>query len=441
MRRHLVVMLRIVSLALMLGGVWLTHILSFGRESKPTVFETVHTHCILIMVSVLYYLMFKLWVAVCRPKQRVPRRFTFVQRDAEGNYLDMNTTAIPDVVRGAPRLTIENVWILVYGVGFILFVTGYCALGLHPMCLACFGVGMGILTVDELVCPRHEMSKVYLSGRVGALLTCLVSITTVSANMLASDVVQFTETLDFYSLGFGVILPHAAHFLMIAVRDNRRFSLGSVVEVCEFGLPFTSFLGLFHLCVAYGQRFQLRSEWTFPLYNEITNTTWVNAAFTSHVRTDGPFLLFFAVVPLLVCPFVVGFVVCVLEGSTIDPLLAVTLILCIHFLSEGPESVLGIYGVVCCVVAVGIRVLCEFTPRLGSAGSPPWHDTQLSQEVVWEREARRVAIANELTRDLGGEDEEPTQAKDGHHPSADSRGSTPAPPSRPGSETCPLHCA
>lgn len=398
MQRHVVVILRIACLTKFLLGIVCLHRLLLATDKPATVFDTVYAQCIVILVSLVYYCVCKFCLAACYPPKVRARRVSLVPRDADGNYVDMQLTTATEVIRGAPRLNIQNVWVFVYGVGFVLFISGYCVLGLHPLCPASFGCGLGVLALDEIVCPRSALSKLYVSVRVSALLACMVSLFLVCVDLFRGEFSEFAKTLDLYSVIFGLCLPLLSHFLMIAVRDSRRFSIGSVVELCEFGLPFTVFLGVFHICVAYGQRFELGRDSSLMAYDVFSNETWDRAIFSTHVRTDGPFVLFYCLGPLLVCPFVLGYVSCVMEGSGIDPMLAVALSLCVHFLVEGSVSTLGVYGVVCCAVAIAIRVMGEFSPQLRP--HPQSEPSQLNQQVVWERHARRVEVAAELTRGL-----------------------------------------
>ena len=394
MRRHVVIALRIAFICgLLLGNAFLYRLL-LSTGKPPTVFDTVYAHCVVTLVALVYYCVGKFCMNACYPPKHRPRRVSLVPRDSDGNYVDMQLTTATEVIRGAPRLNLQNVWVFVYGVGFILFIAGYSVLGLNPLCLASFGFGMGTLALDELVCPRHAMTQLYTSVRVGALLTGTVSVCLVTMDLFRVEILEFASKLDIYSFVFSVCLPNLAPFITIAVRDNRRFSVGSVLEVCEFGLPFTAFLGVFHLCVAYGQRFELESS-SVVGHGLFLNETWNRAVLSAQIRTDGPFFLFYALTPLLVCPAVFAYVSCVLEGCSIDPLLAVGLALCVHVLVESDISPLGIYGTICCAVAVCIRVVGEFSADFPL--HPRSEPSHLTQEIVWERSR----VADELTRDLG----------------------------------------
>ena len=397
MKRHLVVSLRVTLMTIGLLGVFGLYKATLAGVETASVFDTVYANCIVILVSLVYYCILKLLLHSCRPRRSVGgRRVARVllahnqqhnTAASSSGYLDIHQiSSTTDIVLGVPRLTIQNVWTLVYGVGFILFVTSYCILGQHPFCLACIGLGMSILAIDEIICPRRPLNKLYASARYAALLAVLVSLLLVTVDLINTVLVTFVATLDLYSLVFGLCLPLTSQFLMVTVRDNRRYSLGSVFEVCEFGLPFTAFLGVFHLSVAYGQSYQIANHDRQQGYttNQSATTSLHGGEITSIlVRADGPFLLFYSLAPLLVAPSLVAFISCILDGSAIDPLLSISLALCVQYVILCDTSPLGIYGTVCCAVAISIRVLADYTPVLGDHPSHSCHiNTQLSEQAV-----------------------------------------------------------
>jgi hypothetical protein len=347
----------------------LYHLTLAGGQSV-TVFETVHAHCIVTLVTLCYYCVGKFLHSACYPPKLGGRRVMLIPRAPDGSYSDMQMSPT-EVVWGVPRLTLQNVWVLVYGVGSVLFVAGYSVLSLNPVCLACFGLAVSFLAIDELVCPRRQRSKLYISARSAVLLTAIVSVLLVTVELFDATLLSFVGTLDLYSLAFGLLLPFVAQFVMVAVRESRHYTLGSVLEVCEFGLPFAVFLSVFHLSVAYGQRFQVEPG-SPPVF-----------------RMDTPFLVFYGVAPLLVGPSLVAYVTCVMEGCAIDSLISISLALCVHYMVFGKASVLGIYGILCSALAVAVRLLAEYTPP---SPQHPGTDTQLPHDVLW-----RSREASELT--------------------------------------------
>ena len=394
-------------------------------------FQTVYAHCILVLVSLGYYCVFKFFFLSCKSKSlsvRQQQLLTAKTMTAVSlGYSDHRDSQMTDLLVKVPRLTIQNVWILVYGLGFVFFITGYCFLGLHPVCLACAGLGVGVLSVDELVCPRVRVSATYTAMRYASLLTSLISLALISVELFETEIVQYITTLDLYSIFFGMALPFGGQFIMIAVRDNRRHTLATVFEVCEFGFPFTAFLGIFHLSVAYGQRFQLTTD-SGNLLKTLLNQTIIDSSFSSYyywyhhnnnknnnnITTQELFtddssgsLVFYLLAPFLIIPGMISYVNCILEGTAVEPLLSVTLTLCIeHIIAypSGPASPLGFAATVICIVAVGIRIMCEYEPTIQVKDSLQMETKHLPYNVVWGREKQRIREAEELTRDF-----EPTE--------------------------------
>lgn len=441
------VAMRLIGMTGALLGVFGLYRCTLAKDGSLTVFETVYAHCVLILVSLNYYCLGKFFHAACYPPQRgtlhLQERANMRESSGAG-YVDLvdgfpvgsrrRQYDVTEVVKGLPRLTIQNVWILVYGLGLVFFVTGYCMLGIHPVCLACAGVAMGILSVDELVCPRHSLSPIYLSLRMAALLCGLVGLTLVSADLVGPVIIDYVTSLDLYSIFFGLCLPFVAQFIMIAVRDTRHYSLGTVSQVCEFGFPFTAFLGIFHLSVAYGQRFQInedKSEMVGLSYSSLFNQSldyyyWYHQNLTAQsvIRTDGPFLLFYGLTPALLVPAMVSYVECALEGSAIDPLLSISTALCIQqfiLVPSGSPSSLGIYGVICCGMSAIVRVMCEYRFMLDCRDPLRLQEESphLTQRIVWERENRRARemeeLAHEMDEELARELGDPS---DVHHESS-----------------------
>lgn len=389
MQGHVRVAARLASMAGALLGIQILYRFTLGGDQPVSVFETVHSHCIVTLVTLVYYCLCKLFIGGCQPSTK-GRRVMLIPRAPDGSYSDMQHTPT-EVVWGVPRLTLQNVWILVYGVGFILFVGGYSLLGLQRACLACFGLAVSLLSMDELVCPQRTLSKLYVSARCASLLTAVIGLSLVSGDLFSHMFADFVQTLDLYALVFGICLPFITQFLMAAVRDSRHYSLGSIFEVCEFGLPFAVFLAVFHLSVAYGQLYQLDSH---PPQPDVRHNS------TAHgIRTDPPYIIFYMLAPILVAPTLVAYLSCVLEGAAIDPLISIGITMCVHCFAFNHEfSVLGVYGTVCCGIAVLVRVLAEYNPVLEEhrtwGGQLPGNLAKISRE------------ANELTSVLESSDHE-----------------------------------
>lgn len=370
-----------------------------------SVFQTVYSQCILIIVSLFYYGVAKICHLLLYPgRHRVIVRPTVdLPSSSEFNpdAPTRRTVLGPPIVmnHAVPRLTISNVWILVYGLGFVFFITGYCFLGLHPICLAFTGLSIAVLSVDELICPRSKLARGYIIMRLVTLLLTLIALVLVSADLLDSMVIKYVTTLDLYSICFGLVFPFVSQFILVIVRDNRRYTLGTVIEVCEFGFPFAVFLAIFHLCVAYGQRFQSGDD-ALSAYKVVNSTSldmqlWYHyndRLFNTVVETNSPFLIFYSITPFFMVPALICYMACVLDGCALDPLISLTFSLCVEHLAtrptDGGSSSLGIGGIVLSSFAVILRVLSEYRVKLAHLPYTTQAESmQLTHNIVWSRAA------------------------------------------------------
>jgi len=359
-----------------------------------SVFDAVYMNCVLVLVSLSYYCVAKFCIlswCYSNPPLRRKHRLTWPITTARLNPPPFEDNSYEDdepvVVRDAPSLSLQNVWILVYGLGIVFFVTGYCMLGLHPVCMACLGVAMGVLCLDELICPRFNLDATYVLMRYSALLVAIVSLLLVSADAVGAVVITYVATMDLYSIIFGLCFPFLSQLIMVVVRDAKGFSIGNAFQVCEFGFPFAAFLGVFHLSVAYGQRFQLSGSINEQLYEQhVSNITMPSIGV---VHLDTPVILFYGLTPLLIIPCLYLYVTCTLEGCTIDPLISLSLALCIQHLILSPvgtASVLGIYGTICSVIGCVLRFFSEYKFIVSrSRASMHIQSDQLPHNVVWDR--------------------------------------------------------
>lgn len=445
-RQQMIVFLRLACMiaclltvfALYRGTIWIPVSppllsLSHGGSNTTTmisVFQTVYSQCILIIVSLVYYCIAKLCFIPTRTKRRrrpvLSPPQEFVITDLSSRYFP--TTAHRHLVHSPTRherrqwdhggstltdarLTIRNVWVLVYGLGFVFFITSYCFLALQPVCLTFIGLAIAVLSLDELLTPQRELTNGYTAVRFLAFCAAVLSLVLVSVPLLDSVVAWYVESVDIYSIIFGLVFPFCSQFILLVIRDHRRYTLGTVVEVCEFGFPFTAFLALFHLCVAYGQRYQSDSDAlsayrlsgspghgdqgvlnltdTMASYLNFENLYRFNDTMVRNaVSTDGPSLLFYALTPLIMIPAVVCYMACALDGCAIDPLLSLVFVLDIqHLWIASPPSAFIIASVTVCSIGIVVRVMSEYNPSFtqNPLFTLQTDSTQLPHSVAWSR--------------------------------------------------------
>lgn len=399
--RATVVVLRIgTMMAAQLGIGWL-HRSTLGEAGAGasgeglSVFRTVYTQCILILVTLFYYFGWKICSVTppCGAGSSLARRRTSNSPDSAA-ALDMVGTT-------GSRLTIRNVWTFVFGMGLVLFIVSYSFVGLNSVCLVSLGIALGILALDELAFPRREMPASYILARSCSLACVILGLLLVAPRFLQIALNDFVFQPDVYSILFGLALPLLSQLTLSVVRDSAAYKLRGVLEMCEFGFPFTAFLGVFHLCVAYGQRQQEDSEALtafMALSNHTATSVYFDFRYWYHfndsmintvVSTDGPFMLFYLLTPLVYVPACVSFVWCVLDGCAVDPLFSLVAVLCLEYPGGSPLTGWEISATVFCWAGVCARVVCEYRPRILMTRPPIYSmqdgPTQLPHYVGWTR--------------------------------------------------------
>ena len=362
----------------------------FRVQDAVSVFESANVFSMIVVSTLAYYCLGKFCYAAMHPP-------TFARRTRQVNalYLGMESGST-QIVTGVPKLTMANVWILVYGLGFVLFTTGYCIIGLEPISCAFLGVSMCILGLDELLPPGHGISTGYRCVRYAALLTgvvCLILLCTDLVNDINSTVF---DRPDLYKLLFGVFMPFVSQFIMIMVKDYRKYTLGSLLEVCEFGFPFTAMLSTVFVGGAYGQGENIRDTefGSHMLESALSNDTmsWFRN-YTAYrvIEPNTPFIIFYVVAPFLVTPTIVLYVSCVLVGKAIDPILALCSSLAIErvFMSREGATVLSVYALAVSILGMIIRIMgeCSLPELRGSSGYD--ENVQLTTEIIRDNVASR----------------------------------------------------
>jgi len=189
----------------------------------------------------VYYVLCKLACAYkgCRPlsRQQGPRGGSSRYQDASHHANDART----EVHRGVPRLTMQHVWVLVYGLGGVLFVTSFCLLSLHPVSCACLSAGLHFVAAVE-------MSKIPEPLTCGRVCTKVVVLTLSVVACVLSTAAHWNthpdEALTPSYLFYYVLLPFLAPLVLTLVKAQTDYSVGLVTETCEFGLPFALILAV-----------------------------------------------------------------------------------------------------------------------------------------------------------------------------------------------------
>ena len=194
----------------------------------------------------LYYMLWHLVRICCTSRQWRRRMRDWLHGTKHGHvvytssgYVDGGTT---DLVQGVPRLTMDSVWNLVYGLGCGLYVCTYTLMGLDPICIASFTFGLCMVCAYEVVFPPvfRVIPRVELHLTPCVALMSLVATVLVAGERFAAPDILSTAI-------YQLILPCLAPLFLLSVKSQRRFTIGSIMETCEFGLPHAFILALVFL--------------------------------------------------------------------------------------------------------------------------------------------------------------------------------------------------
>lgn len=370
---QLVVLCRLVFMTGALLGLLALHDRLLGPPRSDAEFYSAHVGSLVLLSTLGFYALCKLGqLAFVRPRHIL---------DSRGSqYLHMEGGRT-EIVMGLPKLTIENIWILVYGLGATFFVVAYCFLGIEPVCMNCMGIGLAGLCLDELISPRHEMNRVYKVVRMAALLAGITSLILTFAEHFPYLMQHYIGSSNWPAAIAGVGMPFLSQFLMLCVRDYRKYTVGGVLEMCEFGFPFAVIISVCMLSTAEGERRQTSAEIS---YNALVNETmewYLNLTVPEADHSVTRWGIFLGLAPLLLAPNVILYVACVLDGTAIDSLLCIGMAVSIEYCTRAEPTVIHIYASLCSLAGMILRVCSEYTPHQ----LPPFTQqdkTHLTERVI-----------------------------------------------------------
>jgi hypothetical protein len=294
--------------------------------APPSVYHTYHL-CALAGVGFAgYYLFYQLVVSLAPPQWGVRR--------ARPDHLSPYYTdaseepAGADLVVGRPRLTMESVWVVVYGLGMAFAVLAYCFSGQHLVSFYFLAVGLCVCVLYEALepgpAPQPGLTQAILQVMAMILASTAILIANVQGHAQKTVVQEFVE-MDLFSVVCGVLFPALAPLLLANIRVSTfPYKLGSVLELCEFGVPFLLIIVASFLAVGDGPNIVIGRGWVERPIQAImghANATR-RAAFTT--SRDG-FWLLFLLAPLPFAALVVIVVAAVVRGHAADPLTGIAL--------------------------------------------------------------------------------------------------------------------
>ena len=356
-----------------------------------SVYHTYHL-CALAGVGLgLYYLLYNLVVCASPAHWGLGRR---VPAHLSPYYTDASEEpAGADLVVGYPRLTMESVWGLVYGLGIAFAVLAYCFAGQQAVSFYFLTGGLSGCCVWEAIEPGAGFRPARHSGILQLFAMLLASSSVLVANVEGRAHRPVTDTIaqmDLFSLVFGVVLPCLAPCLLCYIRINTKFyRVGSVLELCEFGLPFLLILVFAFLSVGDAPYLVIGRGWVERPIQIILGTANATLAEPQPPHADefgvtpAGFWLILLISPLLLAALMVIVVAAVVRGHAGDPLVGVALVVVAARLidSGGAHPAQMAFNAVLVLGALVCRCLSTGGRRDEGPGEPMIHISEQSEEM------------------------------------------------------------
>jgi hypothetical protein len=385
----------------LLGGLALLY--KHGDLSPDrSLYHTVHVTALSVVAAALYYGLFEALRPLLPPDWGFGRRdrgHVYASVDCERSPLAQDPSDEPQhppserprpaqnpideavrPARGRPRLTMGSVWGLVYGLGCVFFVTLYCASGQQTICSYFFGLGLACMSFDELLRPlrsgAHAWRQRILEALAVGLAVACIALVSIRAALNDNDPLD-VDRIDLFSVIAGMALPLLAPLLLGTLKNPMAYSVGNMLELCEFGLPFMFILGCGFVVTADGHYVNLYENTFVPIRHVInmTNTHNSNDSGTTanvslrwagwdRLELVAPVV---ALGPLLGIPALVLITTAVLRDHVSDPLVSVALVIAAKTLLEGGLLALGDPLCVAAIVAAKLGLVA----RLASTAFEP----------------------------------------------------------------------
>jgi hypothetical protein len=348
MRRKVITMHIGVTSAL-LGG--LTLLFKYGdRSPDRSLYHTVHLTALSVVAAAFYYCLFEMCRQIAPQDWGLGRRangHTYASVDCERSPLaappaDSDDRPPPEPARACrerPRLTMDSIWGLVYGLGCVFFVALYCASGQQAVCSYFFGLGLACMTFDELLRPLrfgpHAWRQRALEA--GAVVLSCLCIVLVSVHDALSDQIPIDfENVNLFSVLTGMVLPLLAPLLLGTLKNPTGYCVGDMLELCEFGLPFTFIIGCGFVVMADGNSVHLVESTFVPILYSWNKTHALPSNATSAPVSNGTHSLDWerlqlvapvvALAPLLGLPTLLFITTATLREHVSDPLVSLSLV-------------------------------------------------------------------------------------------------------------------
>jgi len=270
------------------------------------------------------------------------------------------------ILRRIPQMTITNIWCLVYGLGLILFATVYCCTGANAIAQNGFMWGIGALVADDTQIRSSKNDPIL---RIITLFTCALIAT--AANTMSSLTDPYNAVAGqgvnegLWSCIVGVLfLPVLAPFLYYGIREQRHYTVTTIVELIQFAMPFASILSATMLITLHTEPAAeetrvplMKMLWNYSLISEAGAETATRLSMQMQRLPWNSYLI--PLLPITILPTLFFSVQTAYLFATVDFLVPMALAMAIRAVARNPQHTSCIIGIVLAIAAlVGRAFVC-----------------------------------------------------------------------------------
>ena len=160
----------------------------------------------------------------------------------EDQYVDMNESATTQIVNGRPRLRLNDVWVIVYGVGLSYFCINYIFSCRDLLVSTMFTYALILCIGTDIVTTSVQF--ITFRNIMIFIASCICSIS-FGINFADNDFLAWKEVFndkDIFSLIFRIAVPLIGVVILNLLQDNQKITYTGAYEISEFGIPLASII-------------------------------------------------------------------------------------------------------------------------------------------------------------------------------------------------------
>lgn len=322
------------------------------RRQERTVLSSVHASSLACFGCLVYYIIFNLF------RNFTPAKWGLRTHPSHASeYQDFER-------KGRPFMTVASVSYVVYGLGSAFYITAYSLSAVSALSTFFFAVSLTVVSYHEIIFPLRSTDMPY-KALVARVMVIFLAMLSVVLGIGLTDLQSYWHALltnNFSNFLWDTVFPVGTCWVFLKVKTSDNVRLGGTWELCEFGIPIMSMLGVMFLVVQDGAQLPI----------SMNSTSFSNQE--ALTLSMAPFTLFACLGNLMWALF---------KNSVVDILVGMSSVTIFAALLDRESDTMLYAGLMSTMGAILVRV--------ATVGKPMAENIQMNMLDVDEDEATNVA--------------------------------------------------